>query len=289
MNLLEAHVCEDLFSPEKFRQEYKELARTHHPDCGGSVTAFQKLNELYEEAEWKANNNAWGIPRPKAHSFIDDQGKVWKQGNLLFFLNASVQDYTKTTGFEHYKRYWAPLSSTKLCLNDSVLDAQQAEILSGDVLLQGTKWRKKYPNGLPQEHAAWIGSRLYEFAMYLEANGLVHCGLIPSSVFIGPKEHGIRVISSYHLVNIGANLKTISAQYKHWYPSSIFGTKVATTSIDLELIRNLLLYIVDANSLNPEYRKWLNVPRTNAKDTFQSYRKMLQEVFGPPKYYELIL
>jgi curved DNA-binding protein CbpA len=46
-------------SPDEVRASYRRLARRHHPDVGGESSAFQALQEAYEELSDPARRRAY--------------------------------------------------------------------------------------------------------------------------------------------------------------------------------------------------------------------------------------
>lgn len=104
---------------------------------------------------------------------------------------------------------------------------------------------------LEEKHGRWFLNRLLEYSTLLnEKSGHTHAGLTPNSVLICPEEHGIQVVSFYHLVPV--NTKMVSAvgihPYKTWYPTDIFTTKISVPEIDLLMSKHLATYIMGDKS-----------------------------------------
>lgn len=299
MTLLTAKEPEDIFTGPNLKKEYYALAKKYHPDYDSSPQAaelFKKLITLYELAQRKQKADAWGTLSFLRPSYVDDAGPIFKRDSFVYALkdthSSSVAKLTslKTAlGSKHFSRYMPEVSSIRLFIDGTLQEGYAFKLVDKDVLLGGQKLKQKYPSGLPDKHIAWIASRLYEYAMFIEANNFVHAGLVPTNVYVGPEEHGIRVLNHYHLTQLGQKLTTISASYKNWYPSSVFGTKRADTLIDLEMIAHFAISLLDKSNANPQFVKWFQVPKLSAKQAFTEYRAMLEKVFGKPKYYPLEL
>jgi serine/threonine protein kinase len=141
---------------------------------------------------------------------------------------------------------------------------------------------------LPQEHVNWVLSRLLEYTAYLAQVDFVHCGLMPENVFIVPENHGIIIISFYHLTRIGSTVKTISAKYKDWYPPELLQTKLATSGVDLEMVKKIAIYLLgDQSGAGVKLRKTHNADFINflikrhddPYNTYKEYRELLKNNF----------
>jgi len=104
---------------------------------------------------------------------------------------------------------------------------------------------------LEEKHGRWFLNRLLEFSTLLnERAGYTHAGLNPNSVFICPEEHGIQVISFYHLVPLGSKMRSAIGlhPYKSWYPVDVFTTKQSVPEIDLLMAKNTATYVLGERS-----------------------------------------
>ena len=134
--------------------------------------------------------------------------------------------------------------------------------------------------GMPQEHVNWILSRMLEWCAWLSQRGFIHGGINPESVCLVPETHGIILTTFYHLCPLNTRIRTISARYKNWYPSSLFHQKRAVSAIDLELCKRTAAYLLgDRSGLgiklkkthHPAFVNFLLKRHTNA---FECYERL---------------
>ena len=141
---------------------------------------------------------------------------------------------------------------------------------------------------LEHVHINWILNRLLEFCVFLDKCQYVHGGLNLDSVFITPEDHGIQVMSYYHSVPISGKMKTISAKYKHWYPSHVFKDKIAISEIDLHCVKGIIINLLGDKTGNGailrkqgniKLMEFLDIMPMSAIEAFESYHDFLQRNF----------
>ncbi len=273
----------DVLDLTDWRKHYGDIARVLHPDvCNilGAADAFARLNALKEGWE-------------KGYRLTDDAGAVRAQNLSITFVGdpklllQSYRNYgylksLNSPAAQHFKRYLPESMS----LDAAVLTMNlrhRAAPLTGLILQQG--------------HANWILSRLLEVASWLAQEGWTHGGINPESVFVVPETHGIILTSFYHLTPREGMVKTISAEYKNWYPDALFAKKIAEPLIDLELCKRTTAAILgDPSGLgmklklthNKAFIDFLLTAHPDAFDCYDKYRKLLDKQF-PKKFLPLNL
>jgi hypothetical protein len=294
---------ESIFEQSTIDEQYKKYARQVHPDIIGSNNAMVQLNLLRDKAVKKRDLGIWYAPTLNSPSFIDDSGDVYFSNKEILYLDNpitthSVACYKSLAHLPEFSlgdtkglKMYLPKSveDKKVLYKDNVNVSKLYKTWDPAFLLGGQRWRKNFPNGLPDKHVAWIASRLYEFLIYIHKNNLVHCGLTPTSVFVCPDTHIVQVSSFYHMRKNGEGLKTISAKYQSWYPSSIFGSKKASKIIDLEMVNHLVLSILDKSSAHLEFIKWFEQVHVDINKDYPAYRELLKKIHGAPKFHKLEL
>lgn len=256
--------------------EYKKIVKQIHPDvCHviGAKEALTKLNSYKDELE-------------KGKNHIDDAGTITYNINKINIigqqpiLEVSLKNYNKLLAFKEkididFQRY-IPISA-KLENKDSLtfdIDLRRIPISSLGIL--------------PQCHVNWILSRMLEFAAYLYQKGYSHAGINPDSVYIEPVNHGINVISFYHMSELGKKISTASGKYLYMYPDHVKINKITTPDIDVELCKRTAIYLLgDKSGIGTCLRKTHNIPfldfiskrHNNPVDAFLDYREMLSKNF----------
>ncbi len=266
------------------RAEYRRLVRMLHPDvCAlpGAADAVARLNT------YAAHLAALDAP-------TDDAGllRVLPDQRLRFegdpaLLHTSAANYQRLLALpdpasQHFRQYLP----TALAWEGSALltSANPVVPLAGLVL--------------PPEHVAWVLSRLLELAAWLHQSGFVHAGLVPEALALDPVTHGLVVLSFYHLTFLGGPLTTISGKYRPWYPDAVFTAKRATPGLDLTLVqRTAIVLLGDASghgvrlrgTLDERLLTFLLTPHHDAYTAFDTYRKLLRQLYPAPVFHPLIL
>lgn len=152
---------------------------------------------------------------------------------------------------------------------------------------------------LEEKHGRWFLNRVLEFSTLLnQMAGYTHAGINPNSVMICPEEHGIQVVSFYHLVPVKTKMRSAIGlhPYKSWYPVDVFTTKQSVPEIDLLMSKNLATYVLGdrsgfANSLRGTVSQELVDYLLSYNDTllggYFEYQKILDR--SPRIYHKLTL
>ncbi len=266
------HRLEDVFSSD-FISSYRKAISLLHPDVchlRGASKAFIKLNKLKEDFDRK-------------NKFEDDAGRVeFDDFQALFkgeqtLLELSYDNYNvlknQTNEAAHSFLHYLP---------DSMGVSHELKV--GFL-------HRSVPVGrlvLPQKHVLWILSRILEFNAWMSQIGFVHGGIHPHTLFIVPETHGIIIPTFYHMTVKGRKMKTLSAKYKHWYPTQLFTDKMARTSIDLKLSKRTAAFllgdpsgmgIVLRKSHHPALISFLLKKHSDAYECYDEYRQMLKNNF----------
>lgn len=256
--------------------EYKQMAKLIHPDIchePGAKEALAKLNQWKEELE-------------KGKTYSDDAGTVtYKptlcsiQGNELV-LKQSLNSYNKLMSFKEkmdidFQRY---IPKSGKLIDNSKLDFN---LTNRCIPLSAI-------GTLPQGHVNWILSRMLEFIGYIHKKGYVHAGINPDSVYVEPINHGINVMSFYHMTEANKKLSTASGKWIYMYPDHIETKKLATPDIDIELCKRTAVWLLgDKSGIGTCLRKthniafldFINKKHDDPIEAFFDYRKMLENNF----------
>lgn len=264
---------------DDYKTKYRTLMLAVHPDrCNlpEATEAMTKLTEFYERVQ-------------NGIQFTDDSGIVISYGKKITFkgttelLELSMRNWRMLMGLtgrdtDVLKKYM-PSSFEKV--NDEYVQTFDKRVVSIVDLV------------LPQVHVNWVLSRMLEFSLLLAGKGFSHSGISPKSIFISPVDHGIVITSYYHIVPVGAHMRTVSAEYVNWYPQNVFVEKRANHEIDLELAKRTAIHLLgDKTGHGVPLRK--TVPHNiitfllgRQGDPFQTYdfyRKLLERNFEKKFY-----
>jgi len=235
----------------------------------------------YTDQILKSNKNPLLVSLNKTPILKDDAGEMqtcyWGahfNGNR-YLLQHSLASYRKlkqlnTPTAIHFHRF--------LPENVTLNGQMEAKWLNRSFSLSGRQ--------LTQKQLKWVLLRLFEFAAWMAKEGYVHAGLTPESIWIVPKTHGIVIGSFYHLTKKGMPLKTMSKKYQNWYPSDVLEHKMASSQIDIEMIKNMAIYLLGAKDhfgvnkgMQPFEPAWTDFIMTfhhNAYQCLKDYRKLIR-------------
>ena len=259
--------------------EYKQMAKIIHPDVchePGAKDALTKLNQWKEELE-----------KGKIH--YDDAGTVtFKilncsiEGNQPV-LQQSLNNFNKLKLFKEkididFQRY----------IPNKALLTPNNDKSNLDLSLTNRCIPISSIGILPQGHVNWILSRMLEFIGYIHKKSYVHAGINPDSVYVEPKNHGINVISFYHMAEVNKKLSTASGKWIYMYPDHIKTKKIATADIDIELCKRTAVWLLGDKSgigtclrktHNTAFLDFINKKHDDPIEAFFDYRKMLENNF----------
>lgn len=270
-----ANKIEDVLNVVNYKAEFNNIIKQIHPDTCTDAGAPEATSRMI----------SWKYELENGKEFQDDLGPFRTNGYWASFkssvpnFKSSIENYRKFQQMKsdadvHFKKY---LPKDCLLLPDGTyhfIFEKRAIPLSG---LQ-----------LPQEHVSWVLNRILEYCAYLSQIDYVHCGLNPESIFIIPENHGIQVVSFYHLTRKNARISTISGRYSNWYPVQSIDTKVATPVVDLECAKHIAAYLLGDRSGNAvKFRKMHNADfinfllgsHDNAYDCLMQYKTLLRKNF----------
>ncbi|GAB4330457.1 MAG: hypothetical protein OHK0038_04840 [Flammeovirgaceae bacterium] len=283
LKILHAQKPLEVFSRTEYKKQYVQYLKILHPDVCSHPKANEvvtKLNLFKTQIEdlCRMEDDA-GIFRQ-----LDDKVLMFMGDKAL--LHRSYECYLKLMRLNddasnHFKKY-----------------LPQRMEFKGDSLYVYTSHRVvPFLNlNLPQQHVAWMTSRMLEFISWMHQVDFCHAGINPASLCVVPETHGIICTSFYHQTYMNSKIQTISGKYLNWYPSIVFSEKRAIPYIDIALVQRTALYLLGDESGNGIKLKKTNnemlidfliTPHYQAFETFDNYRKLLAKIFGKPTYFPL--
>lgn len=219
-----------------YKAIYKELALILHPDRNpGFSDEMSKLNKFKSEIE---DGVSFKDEASTITYFPDRVEIVFQNAKIanIWYQNLKLLQTPSLVGIASFSRY---MPGTDAVLSDNKITYSLYKRAIPLSML-------KIPIDL--KHCRWIVSRLFEYAAFLDSNGIVHVGINPDSVLVIPENHGVIINSFYHVNFKGAKLKTVSGKWQHFYPSSLFVDKIANNNIDIELIKRTAIYMLGDSS-----------------------------------------
>jgi hypothetical protein len=282
---------------------FRHLARIWHPDHNASPDApavFGKLVKLRDRALGREPDEvlvlpggtlAWGAADVTLRS---DAGDCVITGRVIESLRSVSPDLAKRV--------------------PGIISMDPGVVVFGrppDAVPLAAVMRRHQP--VPQVHAAWIASRLYELVMIVSTKrDLVQGAILPESLMVLVKDHGIVPLDWRFAMAVGTDWKRAPAALVGNVPRN----KRATWAFDLAAIHRVILILLGdpsgvgnvllprtrgglghdahaAGTLSPAFLDWFrDIPRDipappDMIDFYTRYRKMLEKVFGKSRYHKL--
>lgn len=274
--ILKSKTIKDIVDMSNYDSDCKRIIKLIHPDVCKDKNAheafikFQELKNLFDQG----------------FKYQDDSGDVVIKENKIFFKNDIDQSKHSVNVYNNIMKV----------ATDNLKEYLPLQLTQTECITKGNLCSLVGVT-LPEEHVRWILNRLLEFVAYMEKFDFVHAGLNMESFLVNCETHGINVISFYHSNPVGSKLKTISAKYKNWYPDSMFKTKMATTSIDVTLVKSIACNLLgDPSGRGIKLKGNFSTPLINfltcthdsAYDAMIEYKEMLKKNYES-KFYELKL
>lgn len=277
----------DIFKDD-WKTTYKSYSRLIHPDACHqpyASDAMAKMNTykdiLENGVQYTDETGDFRVFEKKIIYQITDKNRKLIQKSVKNYNLLKSKTDKSSVGFHRYLPESMVIENNILTIN----------LKDRAIPLTGQK--------LPQVHANWVFSRMFEIILWFRKIGYSHMGMNPTTVFVVPETHGIILISFYHMTHLDQKADTISARYKMWYPTTLFMKKIATQDIDLELSKKIALYLLGDKSaagtklkrdkdVNQEILTFLLTKHQNEVEDYTKYRKILSKNFER-KFYPLNL
>jgi hypothetical protein len=326
VSILKIDVPEKLFSaPDKVEAEYKIFAKKFHPDLSSdkkqAEEAFKQLNFLHVLAKNKIKIGEWQIPNQLDFVAIDgkpyriryikefDAGicKGYVGREIVAYVFAKdvkdlVENATKIIGKFKFPKEEPNIQKNiepNLPKIKKVIETKDKIIMVFEKCSNMIRLKDVFEHldkKIDPKHAAWILSRCYNFACYLEWLGYGHHEFSMDSVFINPETHEMSLIGGWWYASpINERMKRLqSTRTVKYAPQKVLSSKMTNISTDLELIRLLGRELLgdgtglhlSKNKDNPiQLVNWLRLITTGkAKKDFSDWHENLKKVFGERKF-----
>lgn len=318
---------EKIFSVDIYQLQFRRMRSHWHPDKSSDPQAeevFKLLMDMGEIAEERIASNTWKTKANLLYKTADGKtlrffyrafrsfelGKMYiGDTKVVYVLDDEYGQYYKN-GIRaindikykdaKLKKVFEP-SMPKVVRQDKtdigyvvVVEKPKGMILLQDLI-------DYLPNKtLPPKHTAWVVSRLYNVAAFLELNGICHNSILPTTVFVNPEEHAIAVLGGWwYSTKAESKLKAVPAELIKVLPKEVFKEKKSKTSYDRLAIKGVGIgclgdstligsrLLMDKDIPKP-FLTWLRSPSSaNAIKEYEGWDKTLEISFGKKKFIKL--
>lgn len=310
----------------ELKKIYKKLSLLWHPDkqSDGKNTneIFTHIHDLYQSALKKARDGTLGtslhalnITSVEGSQFVFryKKQKKFEMGNYYIansfvlwvfnkdFMKEIKESMTNLRKISYaddkmksaFSKYIPEIHKEIETKEEYILVLKKPEsfLNLGDIL--------SYYKKMPARHTAWIMSRLYNLACFLNFNKIMHGSINLDNCFINPETHEVMLLGGWwYSKGEGEKLSMLAKEAYDIAPVSLMNTKKAQMMLDLALIRKLgriLSGDVSGNNLKNDkdipsaMAEWLrSVHSGNAVEQYTEwYNEILEKSFGERKFVEM--
>jgi hypothetical protein len=306
---------------EPARLAYRRMIRRWHPDRNADPRAhdiFIKLHDMYQRMERQSagvkltlrdeKGRTWQMSAREKQSF--ELGNYYRARRSLAYqvdadhkaLFDNFQNTTRSFGYANAKMrehiepglphiqaaHWGEQGGL------IVLPRPSGSVRLADVL----KHYKSQGLAVPAKHVGWILNGLYSLGCYLAYSKLAHQAIGSSTVWIDPAKHSVMLLGGWFYSRpMGQSIRVLPAWAAANAPRSYIAGRESGHRLDMELIHALgreLLGDRAGQRMRPDTPKpitdALRLPATGtALEQYQSWKQVLLECFGPPKFVDMAL
>jgi hypothetical protein len=215
-----------------------------------------------------------------------------------------LKEIGEKAGDKSYRHYFPPTVET-MRAKDKIL--KQINVFGYNPAYLGytlEQVREKHPDGIDARSLAWIYKRLLECLGFSHQCGWVHNATLPTHVLVFPSTHGINLVD-WKTASQSGPLSLISAKYREWYPAEVKNKEATGPATDIYLATKCMVYLAGGNPVTGTIPP--SIPRQMAgyfrsammerasmrpQDAWQFHEEfsaMLVELYGKPKWHELVM
>jgi len=315
---------EKIFSRDSFELEFKKLRGKWHPDTNINPKAkdvFIHLMALAETAKGRIATNTWNglaslkytTKTGKTFRFTYKKFRTFELGRIyigskyiLYVIDGENKDLYangisamkgikyKNSKFENEFKKLMP----SIVRNDEtdigyvvVMNKPKDAVLLQDLI-------DFLPNKtLPPKHTAWVVSSLYNIAMFLNFSGITHNSILPSTIFVNPKEHTCMLLGGWwYSVKENTKLKAMPSELIKILPSELLVDKNANTCYDRQAVKAVAIGCLGDPTLSGskllfnkdipiEMVNWIRTPSNfSALEEYEGWNATLERCYGKRKF-----
>lgn len=309
---------------DRVKSEYFDLLKFWHPDRNPAAEAAEvslRINLLYKEALKKIENNIWNPPGMLILSGTDGKtrtikyvakrsfelGEVFLGDKLLSYVIPRTHENLVLAGLRAIGTIRYPNEEFRKSLEEYfpkvehyfetkdfvviILRKKSNEIILSDLI-------KHLGGKLDPKHAAWVVSRLFNLASFLQVTQMTCNGITPDTVLVDPRRHSASLLGGWwYGVPFGKDVSTLPPDVFKLASRKFLAVKKADPILDLDSIRNIGRVCLGDGTGN-SFRTNKDIPApmssflqlpssSSAVDEYEKWMEVLHKSFGPRKFVEL--
>jgi serine/threonine protein kinase len=266
---------------ENLKQEWRQLLLVYHPDKFASYDPLTRhmaeeisgtINEMYTEAV-DVINNGCKPPKKEVRSpilTIETKNNVYDiyehyiEGEYANIFKGTcgtdnvcikiVHDPKDNDLLKNEMRIMKKLNHKSLPVfldvfktTDRTLGIAMKEIDGYDL----TEVLERYPDGLPERHAAWVLDRLLSVAGFMHINNVLHGNIEPTNIMIRPRDHNSFLIDFLFSLDEPVESKKTLGIYSDLYSHpDVLKKKAPMPHHDLASLGRSIIYVMGGDVEN---------------------------------------
>jgi hypothetical protein len=317
---------EKIFTLDKFEFEFRKLRRKWHPDVNASEQAnevFVHIMNLAETAKGRIATDSWNgraslkftTASGKTFRFQYRKFRAFELGRMyigthkvVYVIDGENEDLYRN-GIRMIESIRYPNDKFKkefsrflpnIVLKEKtdvgyvvVMDKPEGAVLLQDLI-------DYMSDPIDPKHVAWVTSSLYNTVTFLDHVGICHNSILPTTVFIDPKNHALFLLGGWwYATKKGDKLKAIPSELTKVLPSKVFDDKIASSTYDRQAVKCVAISCLGDSTLvgsrlltNKEIPNamltWLRTPSgDDSVEEYEGWYKVLEKSFGKRKFVEL--
>lgn len=264
----------------------------------GGIVATGDISQVYAGEYEDENGDKQDIllkvaKNPSFNNLIAQEAKVVKhllsQAETYDVLSPYLPSYIETFGYK------SPVSRQR----------SQASVYKRIPRLFTLEQVKKYYEGTQSIDArdiAWIFRRLLYSLSLVHYNGVVHGAILPPHVLIQPDQHGVVLCDWTNASMLGDKdeyppIRTISSQYKAWYPDEVLAKETPMAGTDIYMAVRCMVYLLGGDPTTGEIPSRVPPPiraffkgctqksvRRRPRDAMsllEEFNELIEQMWGP--------
>jgi len=304
----------ELFDYTDLEKSYKDLAKKHHPDVGGTQEDFIYIQQCYEIAK-KEKEQGYSIgsdrvcfykPNVAVGSLDIDYrsvnefsyGKVYDGPAYLAYefpkntiddelsLIAKRIDYRTLSNkdIEEKIRVHIPhnLRTRVFKLEDRsfiVFNKTSSSMLLADII----------PKFIPLETSVWMLNRLYALGCFMQLQKKYNLDISPYTLTADLENHSMQLLGGWWY-SVNADEKPVKMPLTTYklLTNKMKDTKKVSIEIVTEQIKSVMRTVLAGRDIPKPYANWLSLPsQENIIDEYNQWeREVLPKIFPVRKFYK---
>lgn len=113
--------------------------------------------------------------------------------------------------------------------------------------------RRAHPNGVDQRDMIWVFRRVLHILGYVHSKGIVHGAVLPGSIWIHPKMHGLVLDQWNFAVQKDGGfpaIKGIIASNRAWYPEEVLAKQSPSEATDIYMVAKTMVDLLGGDGVH---------------------------------------